>query len=425
MKRITIIALTLALTGIPLFATGQQEAPTGGAMKATSNTVNENVTGTITVWHYFSVDSQVQELKDLAALFNKTYPNVKVDYVFVPYDQLPNKVVAAAAANTGPDVVLYNGPTIGQLVDADALKDLGPYWNSLADKDLFTPAVIHSINGILYGVQGYVNLLGLWYNKDILDKLGVKPPKTTSELTADMKKAVAAGYKGITLTGKPNDQGEWQAYPWLSAYGWSYGDPTAAAAEKAYGLMSSWVADNLLSKIVVTWGQAEPFQAFTVGDVAFAENGNWQLGTAKSSAKFQYGVVPMPSGSQNAKVYLGGEAESIGAFSKNPDLAWAYLKSTYFSKEGQLIAFRDVGSIPSRRDAAQDPAVTSDQLLSPFATEVQNMGQVYPPAVGPVTEVENAQLAVAQQWSAVIAGQTTPAAAAKKAVTDVQSELGK
>lgn len=381
--------------------------------------------GAVTVWHYFSVDSQVQELKDLAALYNQTSPKVKVNYVFVPYDQLPNKVVAGAAAGTGPDVVVYNGPNVGQFVDAKAIADLTPYWSAFKDKDLFAPAVVHSIDGKVYGVQGYVNLLGLWYDKDILDKVGVKPPTTIDELTAALQKITKAGYKGITLTGKPNDQGEWQSYPWMSAFGWSYSNPDANAAQQAFSLVSMWAARSYLSRIVVTWEQVEPFQAFTVGDVAFTENGNWQLGTAKANAHFNYGVVAMPSGPNPAKVYLGGEAESIGGFSKNPKLAWAYLEGSYYSKAGQLIAFKDVGSIPSRKDAAEDPAVTSDQLLAPFAHEVQTVGAIYPPDAGPVTKVQNAQLVVGQQWSAVIAGQEKPAAAAQKAVAGVQSELAK
>lgn len=413
-RRTTLVVALVTLAALPLFASGQKQgSATGGS----------SLTGTLTVWHYFSVKSQVQELKDLAALYNKTNPNAKVDYVFVPYNQLPNKLVAASSAGSGPDVVLYNGPDIGQFVDAGALKELGSYWNGFAGKGEFASGTVHSIEGKIYGVQGYVNLLGLWYNKTILDKLGIKPPTTIAELTADLEKVKAAGYKGITLTGQANDQGEWQAYPWLSAYGWSYSNPSASSLEQSFGVVSSWVQKGYLSKIVTTWGQAEPFQAFTVGDVAFAENGNWQLGTAKADAHFNYGVTVMPAGSTSAKTYLGGEVESIGAYSKNPALAWDYLKNTYFSKAGQLICFKDVGSIPARKDAAEDPAVANDTLLAPFAKEVQTVGASYPPSAGTVTKVQNAQLAVAQQWSAVIAGQLSPKAAAEKAVAGVKSAL--
>lgn len=419
-KTLILVALVAGLATLPLFANGQKEQSSG----AMSGAITKSTSGTITVWHYFSLPPQVQALTDLAALYNKNMPNVKINYVYVPYDQLPNKIVAAAAANSGPDVVVYNGPDVGQFVDSKAIINLDPYWGKFADSDLFAPAVIHKIDGHVYGVQGYVNLLGLWYNKNILEKLGIAPPKTIDELNADLAKAKAAGFTGITLTGKPNDQGEWQAEPWLSAYGWSYSNPSVSALEKGYGLVSSWAQAGYLSRIVVTWGQAAPFQAFTVGNVAFAENGNWQIADAKAHAKFDYGIVPMPAGSESAKVYLGGEAESVGAFSKDPALAWDYLMHTYFSKAGQLICFRDVGSIPSRKDAAADPVVTSDALLAPFAQEVQEQGAVYPPDAGPTVKVQNAQLKVAQSWSAVIAGQVTPASGAQTAVAGVKDALG-
>jgi ABC-type glycerol-3-phosphate transport system substrate-binding protein len=99
--------------------------------------------------------------------------------------------------------------------------------------------------------------------------------------------------------------------------------------------------------------------------VAFAENGNWQLGTGAADAAFRYGVVPLPVGN-SGKVYLGGEGEAIGAFSKHPDLAWQYLRETYFDGTGQLVTVRDVGSLPSRRDTAQDPAVVGNAQLRPL-----------------------------------------------------------
>ena len=77
-------------------------------------------------------------------------------------------------------------------------------------------------DGTRYAVQGYVNLLGLWYNAEILDEIGVEPPTTLEELEGAMAKAKEAGYMGITLSGLPNSQGEWQGYPWMTAEGFTY-----------------------------------------------------------------------------------------------------------------------------------------------------------------------------------------------------------
>lgn len=297
-------------------------------------------------------------------------------------------------------------------------------WESFADKDQFPDSVIHKLEGETYAAQGYVNLLGLWYNKDILDKVGVQPPTTMDELNSALTKVTEAGYDGITLSGLPQSQGEWQAYPWLSAHGFSYDDPQAAPLEAAFAEIQDWTASGALSREAVTWDQTVPFQTWAAGNVAFAENGNWQIGTAQSDADFNYGVVPLPVG-DSGKVYLGGEGEAIGAFSDNPDLAWDYLEQTYFSAEGQKIALDDVGSIPSRTDAAGDASVTDDPLLSAFAKSLAANGANYPAPAVPAESVADQQIAVGQVWSAVIGGQMTPKDAAAKVISDLKPLLKK
>src|SRR5262252_5271820 len=107
-------------------------------------------------------------------------------------------------------------------------------------------------------------------------------------------------------------------------------------------------------------GQSETFDRFVVGDVAFMQNGNWNIGNAKDQFKFNYGVVemPTPTGSATSNIFLGGEPGWMGAFSSQPDLAWAFLSQVY-SKEGDLASL-SVGSIPARIDLATDPQITSE-----------------------------------------------------------------
>ncbi|HEX7105557.1 MAG TPA: extracellular solute-binding protein [Acidothermaceae bacterium] len=361
-------------------------------------------------------------MTDYADLFEKNHPGVKVDNVFVPYDQMNSKLISAAGAQQGPDVAVFNGADASTLALGGALAPIDSEWSSFSDASQFPSSVIHKLDGKVYAVQGYVNLLGLWYNADILQKIGVQPPKTIDDLEAAMAAAKKAGYMGITLCGLPQSQGEWQAYPWLTSSGFSYDKPDAKALESGLSLVRDWVQKGYLSKAATTWDQTVPFQEFAAGKSAFAENGNWQMGTAASTAKFKYGVVPLPLGS-SGKVYLGGEGEAVGAFSKHKDLAWQYLKETYFSAQGQLIALKDVGSIPSRDDAAKDPAVTNDELLKPFAETIAKMGANYPAEVVPPKSVADVELTLGQAWSSVLAGQTSPESAASKAVSTLKGLL--
>jgi len=374
----------------------------------------------LTVWHYFVDPNQVKVMTDFADKFTATHPDVTVSNVYVPYDQLNSKLIASAGAKTGPDVVVFNGAETAILALAGTLAPLDERWAAYDQADQFPDSVVHTIDGTTYAVQGYVNLLGLWYNADLLDEIGAQPPTTIDELESAMQAAKAAGKMGITLSGLPQSQGEWQAYPWLTSQGFDYSDPQAKPLEDAFAMVRGWVEKGYLSQEAVTWDQTVPFQQFTGGNVAFAANGNWQLGTAASDASFTYGVVPLPVGDQG-KVYLGGEGEGIGAYSKNPDLAWEYLEETYLDRDGQLISVNDVGSIPSRKDTAQDPAVTGNELLKPFAQTLADNGATYPDAVIPPKSVADVQLTVGQAWSAVLGGQQSPEQAAAGVISALQS----
>lgn len=377
----------------------------------------------VTVWHYFTDDQQVKLMDEYKALFEEQNDGATVENVYVPYDQLNSKLISAAGAQQGPDVVVFNGADASTLTLAGALAPLDEYWGAFADAGQFPDGVIHQVEDSMYAVQGYVNLLGLWYNADILAEIGVEPPTTMDELEAAMAAAATAGHGGITLSGLPNSQGEWQGFPWLSAAGFDYDSLDQTALEDGLTRISTWVEEGWLPQEAVNWDQTVPFQQFAAGGYAFAANGNWQQGTAAAEADFEYGVVPLPLG-ESGQVYLGGEGQGIGAFSANPDLAWEYLEATYLSTEGQLLAPEIVGSLPSRADAAADESVTSNTLLAPFAETIERHGASYPARIIPADAVADLQLSVGQAWSSVIGRQTAPKDAAANAVTTLTGLLG-
>lgn len=408
-KGILAAGVVVAMATLASCSSGQPATSAPGASGA----------GKVTVWHYFSAPNQVALMDNYKSQFEAANPGSTVENVFVPYDQMNSKLVAATGAGTGPDIAVFNGAEYGTLASAGVLLPMDDYLGTFADKSQLPDSVVHKLNDKTYALQGYVNLLGLWYNKDILTELGVQPPTTLDELEAAMAMAKEKGYVGMTLSGLPQGQGEWQAYPWLSAKGFDYAAPDAAKLADGLSLVRGWVDKGYVPQEAVTWDQTVPFQKFAAGKVAFAENGNWQVGTAKSDAKFAYGVVPLPLG-VTGKVYLGGEGQGIGANSKSPDLAWKYLTATYLSKEGQLAAAEMVGSIPSRMDLATDATVTGDELLKPFAEEVGKYGTNYPASNLDPTAVPQIQLTVGQAWSAVIGKQTDPAAAADQAMAKLK-----
>jgi len=394
--RITTVA-AIAASALLLAGCTPSSGSNGGGSGATE----------LTVWHYYSVDGQTAGLESLGKDFESTHDGVTVENVYVPFDQLTNKLVQSAGTETGPDVVVFNAADTYTLKEAGAIGSMNKWWDGYQDKDQFPDAVVQKVGDDIYGVQGFVNLIGLWYNKDILDGLGVQPPTTFEELESTMAAAKAAGKDGITLTGKPNSEGEWQAFPWLSRAGWDYAAPEQKPLTDAFSMVQDWTSKGYLTKEASTWDQTVPFQQWEAGNTAFAVNGNWQITSAKNDARFNYGVVPIPVG-DTGSVYLGGEAQNIGAFSKHKDLAQEYLEQEFFSKEGELTLLDAFGSIPARADAAADAKVSDDPILSQFADIVAKNGHVSPDRAIPSANVAKVLQIVGEHWSAAIAGTGTP-----------------
>src|SRR5579859_415157 len=396
-------------------------AACGGGSTSASSTLGPDTTGTLTVWHYSS-QQDVKTVQDYTALFTKKYPKVTVNLQYVEFSVTGQRAIAAAAAKQGPDVFIYGGNEVNAMYKAGVFKDIDSHWQAYADKDQFPDGVITRFNNHVYGVKGYVNLTGLWYNKTILDDVGVQPPTTVDQIDDVFSKIKASPkkYTPIALTGQPTDQGDWTAYPWLTTYGFTYKNPDQTAIQNAFSLVSGWARKGYLPKESVSWGQAETFTRWAQGDVAFMENGNWNIGPASRTIgnKFQYGTAPLPTGPSDQGIFLGGEALWVGAFTKNADLAFAYMQETLLSQTGLLITLAEAGSIPARHDMANLPQLTSNPLLTAYTSEIKDHGAEYPPEGGAAIA---AQAVIAQNWSAAIAGQKSPEQAAADASSGVKA----
>jgi multiple sugar transport system substrate-binding protein len=371
--------------------------------------------GQITVWTYFNPTgangqiSQAKLLKEWAKLFEQASPGSTVNYVYVPFDQLDGKLIAAAAAHTGPDAMILNGGSTSADALGGALGNSTAFFQKTGLLKAYPSGVIHSVNGKDYSIQPYTNLLGMMYNANILNKLHLTVPKTYSQMMADMKVAKAAGYWGMVVPGSPDGEGEFSSHPWLTNAGVTLGQPTMASLVAGFSYAATWVADGYISKEDSTLNNDTAYENWLQGKTLFSQSGNWNTGEAVTQAKFKWGTFPIPIGPKG-KIYLGGEALAVGAFTTKLSLAQAYVGAA-LSKQGSLDTL-GVGSIPSRFDLASNPAIASNPVLKPYAFEIANNGGNYPdPSIKPA-DVSQEYTDVGQAWSSVIAGGTPQKAAA-------------
>jgi multiple sugar transport system substrate-binding protein len=400
-------------------ATAVLIAATGCTISSnTSSGSSAGGTTTLTFWEYYS-GTQLTWLQDQVAKFEKSNPKVKIQLVQVVGSQQDQKLLASVATGTTPDLLINNivvdNPT---LVSGGVMKDLTPYWNKYVDKGQFPSGAVWKTDGKVYNLMSYTNLLGMFYNKDILSQYGITdPPTTLDELQTDMAKVKAGGkYEGLAQSGAPTVEGAWLFAPQLLGQGVNYCNFSGSKVTDAFDRIANWSKSSYIPLATATWDQNASWQQFMTGKYAFALNGNWQLGNVKA-ATFTYGTTqfPAPNGGKS-QVYPGGEGFAIGAKSKHADLAWKFLEQMVLSKQGGESVFAAAGSIPVRADVADTPAIKNDKFVQPFVAAAHDTAQ-WPNN----KNTADMQTSLGKAVSSVISGQQTAQEGAQGVIASIKS----
>lgn len=370
----------------------------------------------LTFWHYFD-DAQKVWLDAQIATFEQANPGVLVEGVQVVGSQQDQKLLASVATGASPDLFINNivvdFPT---LVSGGTMLDLTSYWESFPDKDKFPENATWESDGRIYNLMTYTNLIGMYYNKDILDEYGIAPPTTLDELQQAMDTVMTGGkYSGIALSGAPTVEGAWLFFPQLLGLGIDYCNLDASRDQvtAAFERVGQWRSNDALPRAAATWNQSAAWQQFITGRYAFAFNGNWNLGNA-GDAGFDYGTAQFPAPPNGtSQVFPGGEGFAIGSQSKHPDVAWKFLQQLLSAQAGEGI-YTEAGSIPLNQDAAQAPALADDQLVAPFVAAAQDTAE-WPN--NPNTA--SMQAAMGEAISGLISGALSPQAGAQSAITAI------
>jgi multiple sugar transport system substrate-binding protein len=217
---------------------------------------------------------------------------------------LTNKALLAAQQGNSPDVLIVDNPVVSTLADAGVL-------NPAPDTAGIEPNLLAAgqQDGKTYGVPIGANTLALYYNKDLLTKAGVDPAavKDWASLTAALQKVKAAGKKGITFSAIGTEEGSFQFLPWFWGAGADLTKLDSAQGVQALTLWTDWLKHGYAPNSVLNNTQTTSWQEFAAGNVAFAENGTWQLANAKKTG-FAYGIIPIPAqAGGTAPAPTGGE----------------------------------------------------------------------------------------------------------------------
>ncbi len=133
--------------------------------------------------------NSVAAIKWAAAEFKKTHPGVEIEYQTVSFTEIGQKIIAAVAADSPPDIVHLDDFGESVLADQGLLMPADDVIDAIGRSDYFpVPLNAVTFKGTAWGVPFASGFNLLWYRKDLYEKNGLKPPKTWAELLENVKK---------------------------------------------------------------------------------------------------------------------------------------------------------------------------------------------------------------------------------------------
>jgi len=374
----------------------------------------------ITVWCW-DPNFNVAIMKEAAARYGKTHPDVTVNIVDLNKGDVEQKLQTALASNATdalPDIVLIEDYGAQKYLQSfpgsfEALSDHGVDYSGMAPYKV----QLMTLDGKVYGMPFDSGVTGLFYRKDYIEAAGYKPEDMQS-LTWDkyieIGKAVEekTGHKMLGMD--PADGGLIRIIM-QSTGKWYFdmdGNPNIAGNE---GLKAALTVEQKLLQSGIykpASGWSDWVSKFTSGDVASVITGVWITGTVKAQKDQagKWGVAPIPMadapGATNAS-NLGGSSWYVLASSPEKNEAADFLNEIYGKDidfyQQILVNQGAVGSLLAARNgdaySSADDFFGGDKIWQSFSNW---LGQV--PAVNYGTFTNEADAAVSAQLPALASG---------------------
>ena len=367
------------------------------------------------------------DVRAMTEAFQKANPDVSVNLEFVPYEGLHDKTVLAQGSGGGYDVVLFDVIWPAEYATNKVLVDVSSRITDDMKKGVLPGAwTTVQYNGKYYGMPWILDTKYLFYNKEILEKAGIKePPKTWDELAQDAK---AIKDKGLLATPIAWSWSQAEAaicdYTTLvSAYKGEFLKDGKPAFQSGGGLdalkyMVQTLKDGVSNPNSKEYLEEDVRKVFSAGDAAFALNWTYMYGKANDPAESKIvgkvGVEPAPGveGKTTASAVNGSMALGIASGSSKVDLAWKYI--SYLTSKPVQDKYAQL-SLPIWKASYTNPAVTKGQESLVKAADV-SIGLMTPrPTVASYQELSTILQAQIQN---ALAGKASPADALAAAVKD-------
>lgn len=386
----------------------------------------ETPSETITLWHWMT-DRQ-EAFEELAQKYkDQTGIQVKID-LYAPSDSYTQRIIASAQAKVLPDIygILDKKEIFASFIKNGFVADLTDKFaenNGEWEKDIFSKALdvnrfkdgnVYDVKPGIYGVPIDVTNIQMLYNKNLLEKAGIKKaPKTFEEFLTAIEALKRIGVQGFV-----SGWGElWMIDCFASNYAFNimgeekimktfrgeipYTDPDWI---KVFNVFKELRDKGGFIEGIVTKPNKDAEQDFALERAAFTFNGSWCVNVYNDmNPNLQYGTMLPPAINAQLPMKIWGGAGSsfvVNNGSLRKDKAIDFLK-WLTAPEQQAFLSEKTKNLPSSRKALS----SIPEVLSTFAGAMDNTTH---PTIWELNEKPLVQEKYLKGIQSIIIGEKTP-----------------
>ena len=371
-RRILSILLAAVVTAGTLLGCGSTKESTGTdkAAEASEETAADTTSDTevatdaepveITI-AYPSDDGAEEKLNILIDEFNKSYPNIKVNYVLIPFSSWPDyitKLKTMVAGGTGPDVArlaVEGIQSFGMALpfddfiaeNADLMEELGV--NDI-HPNINAP---FQVDGKTYGFAWDWNNIVMFLNKDVFAEKNIELPGSDWNKDKFLEIAQTLTYEKdgekVYGTVAPTD--------YFTVTAWLYNnnasvlneDMTECTLNSPEAIETIQFLHDLVYKYEVAPAPSaglDTSNLFMNGQIAMLGNGRWSIASLANNNFEDYDIQALPALSTQQSSFGSGSFPVLSS-TKHPYEAMlfsSWLSASSFSQE----TFLKTDSVPSR-----------------------------------------------------------------------------
>ncbi|MET1029579.1 extracellular solute-binding protein [Domibacillus tundrae] len=408
-------------------------APNATPDKGSSDGGGDGENVELTMWHIESSDLAIKVLEDAASRFEEKNPGVTVKVVKQENDPYKSKLVVAMGGANPPDVFhSWGGGWLKNFVDAGQVKEI----TSDVDTDSYLEAALSAAtyDDKVYGAPLSMDVVPVWYNKEIFKKYNLEEPKTYEELVEVVKTLKENDVVPFSLA----NQSKWPGSFYLMYLAERIGGPElfneafertgrtfddtayVEAGKKLQELVELGAFPEGVNGMNYDTGQSR--QMLYTGKAAMEVMGSWLIGSVRNELpefeeKLGYFLFPSIEGGQGAGTDLVGGVSpvfSVSEQSKHQDLAAALVKELTSKETAEQMANTE-GSIAAVKDVNYEDEFVKE--MSGLLEQAEYMQTYYDQTLPP--ELAEVHLDTTQG----IFGGTTEPEEAMKAVEEKAKEV--